>query len=214
MVRILIADDHEVVRRGLRALLETQAGWQVCAEAATGRDAVEKATRLKPNVAILDIGMPELNGLEATRHIVREVPDTEVLILTVHESEQVVREVLSAGARGYLFKSDAGTHLLDAVRTLIAHRPYFTPRVADILLSGYLNGSERERSDPGEPLTPREREVLQLLAEGRSNKEVASKLGISTRTAESHRQNLMHKLNLHSMNDLVRYAVRNNIIQI
>ncbi len=214
-VRILVADDHEVVRRGLRALLEAQPGWQVCAEAADGRETVEKAKELKPDVVILDISMPTLNGLEATRHIAKEVPQSRVLILTMHESEQVIREVLDAGARGYLLKSDAGRDLVAAVDALRRHRTFFTSRVAEMVLDGYLrkDSAFAEARPARSRLTPRQREVVQLLAEGKSTKEVAMALGMSIKTAETHRTNIMRKLDLHSVTDLVRYAIRNNIIQ-
>jgi DNA-binding NarL/FixJ family response regulator len=213
-VRIVIADDHEVVRKGLRSLLESEPGFEVVAEASNGREAVEKALAAKPDVVVLDIGMPELNGLEATRRIVKQMSRTEVLILTVYESEEVIREVLRAGARGYVLKSDAGRLLLSAVESVAAHKPYFTSRVSELVLAGYLSGEVRnESSEPaGAPLTPREREVLQLLAEGRTNKEVAATLGIGLKTVETHRMNLMQKLGLHSVVDLVRYAIRNGIV--
>ncbi len=214
-VRILVADDHEIVRRGLKALLEAQQGWEVCGEAVDGREAVEKCKHLKPDITILDIGMPSLNGLEATRQIMKGLPSARVLILTMHESEQVVREVLDAGARGYLLKSDAGRDLVAAVDALRRHKTFFTSRVAEMVLDGYLN----RETHTGEPkkitsrLTPRQREVVQLLAEGKSSKEVAVALGMSVKTAETHRTNIMRKLDLHSVSDLVRYAVRNNIVE-
>src|SRR2546425_2359609 len=209
-VRILVADDHEVVRRGVRALLEARPGWEVCDEAADGREAVEKAIQSGPDVVILDIGMPVLNGLEAARQIRKVSPRCEVLILTMHESEQLIREVLAAGARGYVLKSDAGRNLENAVEALSRHKTFFTSSVAEFLLQGFLDG----RGEPPEPssLTQREREVIQLLAEGEGNKEVANTLGISVRTAETHRTNIMRKLGCHSFTDLVRYAIRNSII--
>jgi len=214
-VRILVADDHEIVRRGLRALLESQPNWEVVGEAVTGRDAVELARQFTPQVAILDVGMPDLNGLEATRQILKTVPQTEVLILTMHESEQVIREVLDAGARGYVLKSDAGRDLIAAVDALCQHRTFFSSRVSDMLLHAYLR--RPERAEPAAEvsrsrLTAREREIVQLLAEGKSNKEVAQSLNISIKTAETHRTNIMNKLDLHSITELVRYAVRNNIV--
>jgi len=215
--RILVADDHEVVRKGLCALLRGQGDWEVCGEAANGREAVDKAINLKPEVVILDIGMPSLNGLEATRQILKAVPQVKVLILTLHDSDQVVQEVLNAGARGFLLKSDAARDLVAAVEALRRDKIYFTPRVASMVLDGYLR-----RNKPGaEPqlpsrsrLTPREREIVQLLAEGKSSKEVAVVLGLSVKTAETHRSNIMRKLELHSVSDLVMYAVRNNIVQV
>jgi DNA-binding NarL/FixJ family response regulator len=214
-VRILVADDHDVVRQGLRALLETQKSWQVCAEAATGREAVERARREKPDVVVLDITMPELNGLEAARQILQALPHTEIVILTMHESEEMARQVLAVGVHGYVLKSDAARELVAAVEALAEHKPYFTTRVSQMVLEGYLKS---EASGPAalprfRRLTAREREVVQLLAEGKSNKEVAARLGISVKTAETHRGNIMRKLNLHSVAELVHYAVRNQIVQ-
>ena len=174
-VRILVADDHEVVRRGLASLLREQPGWEICGEAVTGREAVEKVKKLKPNVAVLDISMPELNGLDATRQILKSVPKTEVLILTMHDSEYLIREVLNAGAHGYVLKSDAGRDLVAAVEALHHHRPFFTPKVSQMVLEGYLKHDRARAAQPAgdrSRLTPREREILQLLAEGKSNKEV------------------------------------------
>jgi DNA-binding NarL/FixJ family response regulator len=206
-LRILIADDHAVVRAGLRTLLESREGWQVCAEAVDGRDAIEKATKLKPDVAVLDIGMPLLNGVDAARRIRKASPHTQILILTMHESDELVRQVIEAGARGYILKDDADRVLLAAVDALRQHKPYFSLRVSPAVDSG---------DDPAKSyrsrLTPREREILQLLAEGKSNKEIASILGISVNTAEAHRANIMLKLDLHSLPELVLYAIRNNII--
>jgi len=214
-LRILVADDHEVVRRGLRALLESRPGWEVCGEATTGREAVEKARELKPDLVVLDITMPELNGLEATRQILKALPRTEVLVLTIHESEQVVHEVLEAGARGYVLKSDAGRDLVAAVQALSQHKPFLTLGVTEMMLGAYQKGG-LPQEEPGashSPLSPREREIVQLLAEGRSNKDVATTLNISVKTVETHRANIMLKLNLHSIGDLVRYAIRNGIIE-
>jgi DNA-binding NarL/FixJ family response regulator len=214
-VRILVADDHDVVRKGLRSLLEAQPGWEICAEAANGREAVAKAKQLRPDVGLLDLTMPDLNGLEATRQILKAVPTTEVLILTMHESEQAIREVLQAGARGFVLKSDAVRNLVAAVEALSQHKPFFTPRVAEMVLGGYLtNGGRAGGFQPTcNHLTAREREVVQLLAEGKTNKQVASELNISVNTVEAHRSNVMHKLALKSLSDLVRYAIRNRIIQ-
>lgn len=211
-LRILVADDHEVVRRGIRALLEAQPGWEVAGEAATGREAVEKVKQLKPDVVVLDITMPELNGLEAARRILVAAPKTEVLILTMHSSDEIVRDVLEAGARGYVLKSDAGRDLVTAVAQLCQHKPFLTPHVTEFVLDNYLEHDTREQNS-GRVLTAREREVVQLLAEGKSNKEVAATLGISVKTIEAHRANIMHKLNLHSLGDLVHYAIRNKIVE-
>jgi len=205
-----------MVRRGIRAVMEAQSGWEICGEAPTGRGAVEKAKQLKPDLVILDISMPELNGLEATRQILKAVPKVEILILTIHESEQVEREVLAAGARGYILKSDDGGDLVAAAESLRRHRPFFTTRVTTMVLDNYLRTGVRLRESEGSrtPLTPREREVAQLLAEGKSNKEVATALGISLKTAESHRANIMRKLGFHSLSDLVHYAIRNNMVEL
>jgi DNA-binding NarL/FixJ family response regulator len=210
-LRILVADDHHVVRTGLRTLLETKRGWQVCAEAANGREAVEKAAKLKPDVAVLDIGMPLLNGIEATRQIRKASPETEVLILTIHDSEVMIQGVLEAGARGYILKDDADRNLLAAVEALRHHKPYLSSRVTAAAPKTALpaEGTMAGRRH----LTPREREILQLLAEGKGNKEIAQYLKISVKTAETHRANIMLKLNFHSITELVRYAVRNQIIQ-
>ena len=211
-VRVLIADDHEVVRRGVRSVLEAQPGWSVCGEASTGREAVAKAIELGPDVIVLDISMPELNGLEATRQIRRAVP-AKILILTVHESDQVVTEVLDAGADGYVLKTDAGRTLVEAVRALLGHQEFFTERVHAVAARRAGPRRAGAASRRSGRLTPREREVLQLLTEAKSNKEVAAALGMTTKTAETHRAHIMAKLNLHSMSELVRYAIRHRIIE-
>lgn len=213
-LRIMIADDHELVRKGLRSVLDGQPGWTICGEAVNGRDAVEKAKQLKPDVMIMDVTMPELNGLEATRQILKDRPKTEVLILTVHESEQLVGEVLAAGARGYILKGDTTRLLVSAIESIAQHKPFFTGTASEVVLGGYLRPGQpaRKESRALPRLTAREREIVQLLAEGQSNKEVSTTLGISVKTVDAHRANIMHKLNLHSVTDLVRYAIRNNII--
>jgi DNA-binding NarL/FixJ family response regulator len=212
-VRILIADDHELIRKGLAATLRDVSGWQVVGEAENGRVAVERAQALEPDVVILDMTMPELNGLEATRQILAARASTRVLILTAHESEQLVREVLNAGAQGYVLKSDAGRALVSAVEALMDGRPFFTSKVARIVLDGFLRSQEGTAlADPIQSLSPREREIVQLLAEGRSNKEVARALGITVKTAETHRGNIMRKMHFASLSDLIRYAIRNNIV--
>ena len=219
MLLILIADDHEVARRGIRSLLESHPGWEVCAEAKDGRDAVELATRIKPDLVLLDIGMPNLNGLEAARQILAITPNVAILILTMHDSDNVIREVLRAGARGFLLKSDAGRDLVAAVDALQSQKTFFTPRVSQMVLDGFLNREKHpdvayDADLSGDVLTAREREVIQLLAEGRTSKEVAVTLKLSVKTAETHRTNLMRKLGLHSVADLTRYAVRNGIVQV
>ena len=215
MLRILIADDHDVARRGIHALLESHPGWQVCGEAKDGRESVELAAKTKPDVILLDIGMPNLNGLEAARQILAASPNVAILILTMHDNDQVVREVLRAGARGFLLKSDAGRDLIAAVEALEQKRTYFTTRVSRMILDGFLNRDQTPTATaPDDLLTSREREVIQLLAEGKTSKEVAVTLNLSVKTAETHRTNLMRKLDLHSIADLTRYAVRNGIVQV
>lgn len=211
---ILIADDHDVVRRGMKSLLQAHPGWEVTAEAANGREAIELARKLKPNVAVLDVTMPEVGGLDATRQILKSVPRVEILILTMHDSEELVREVLDAGARGYVLKTDTGRDLVKAVEAVSEHKPFFTSKISEIVLDGFL---KRDR-EPGpvkvrtSALTSRELEVIHLLADGKSNKEVAVALGISTKTAEAHRINIMRKLSLHSIAEVVRYAIRNQLL--
>ena len=212
-LRIVIVDDHAVVRRGVRSLLESHPGWKVTAEAATGREAVEIVRRLQPHVVVMDLSLPELNGLDATRQIVKESPDVEVLVLTMHHSEQLARDVLQAGARGYLLKSDADQSLLSAVESLRQHKPFLTSTVTEFVLDNYIRRGDLREDVPRDAITPREREIVQLLAEGNSNKETAAALGVSVKTIEAHRANIMRKLRLKSVTDLVRYAIRNKIVQ-
>lgn len=214
-MRILVADDHDIIRRGLKELLTSRSGWDVCAEAKTGREAVTLAEQFKPEVVVMDISMPELNGLEAARQIRKSLPRTEILILTLHFSDQLVREIVEAGVRAYIMKSDADRDLVAAVEALSNHRPFFTARAADMLLDGFRRPKTDIDTDTviRNRLTAREREIVQLLAEGKSSKEVAVALGISVKTAETHRANIMRKLELHSVSELVRYAVRNQIIE-
>ena len=212
--RIVIADDHEMVRRGLVATLADDDRWTVVAQADNGRAATELVSQHEPDIAILDLSMPELNGLDATRRILAARPETCVLILTAHESEQLVREVLSAGARGYVLKSDAGRVLVRAVEALLEGQTFFTSKIARLVLEGYLRGGGAETQEAARTLSTREREIVQLLAEGASNKDVARALGISVKTAETHRGNIMRKMEFASLSDLVKYAVRNKIIEI
>jgi DNA-binding NarL/FixJ family response regulator len=217
-VRLLVADDHEIVRKGLRSLLEAQPGWQVTAEACDGREAVEKARQIKPDVTVLDISMPALNGLEAARQMIKNDARAKILILTMHESDPLIREVLDAGARGYVLKSDASRDLVTAVNAVRSNKTFFTAKVAQIVLDGYLDKKpkkvdEKTGGEIHSRLTPRQREIVQLLAEGKSSKEVAVALGLSVKTAETHRANIMRRLDCHSVSELVRYAVRNNIIE-
>jgi two-component system response regulator NreC len=213
-VRILIADDHEVVREGTRLLLEREPGWHVCASAVNGRDAVVAAEKFQPDVAIVDMIMPGLSGLETLRQIKRGVPNCEVLLFTASQSDQLVRDAFEAGAKSVVLKTDAAPHLVAAMKSLIDHKPYFTSRAAEILFERFLeeNTGSRKGKDIHD-LTAREREVVRLLADGKSNKEVADALGVSVRTAETHRANLLRKLGMTSLAHLVRYAVRHGIVE-
>jgi DNA-binding NarL/FixJ family response regulator len=215
MLRIMLADDHDLTRAGLRYLLEKQKDWNVCGEAPNGRAAVELAEELRPDVAILDMSMPELNGVEATRQILKKLPRTKVLIYTMHETEAIIIEALDAGASGIVLKSDAGENMVTAVESVVRGRRFFTPHVAETVVEAYLTKKAGTAGDPGGHvvLTTREREVIQLLAEGKSNKEVANCLSISTRTAEGHRAEIMKRLKIGSLAELIRYAVRNGIVQ-
>jgi DNA-binding NarL/FixJ family response regulator len=213
-LRILLADDHELVRRGIRGLLRARGGWKVVGEAVNGREAVEKTTKLKPDVAIIDISMPDLDGLQATRQIREATPNTKVVILSMHESDQMVRRVLEAGALGYVLKSDLATHLVRAVKDVSGGKLFLTPKVSGIVLKGFL----KTASQPGPAghlqvrPTPREVEIIRLLAEGNSNKKVAADLGITVRTVETYRAKIMLKLGLHSLAELIHYAIRSKIV--
>jgi DNA-binding NarL/FixJ family response regulator len=213
IIRILLVDDHELVREGLRTVLAARTDWEICGEAVNGREAVKKARELHPNVVVMDFSLPELNGLDATRQIRRDVPDIEVLILTMHSSERLAHQALVAGARGFILKSDAKRHLISAIEALALHQPFLTPSVSGMVLDRYLNPDAAAGTDHVQALTLREREIVQLIAEGRTTKEVATTLGVSEKTIEAHRGNILRKLNLHSAVDLVRYAIRNNLVQ-
>ena len=215
---MLIADDHEIVSgKALRTVLETHRDWTVAAEAIDGRDAVEKAKQVKPNVAIMDITMPSMNGLDAARQIIKHLPETKILILSIHDSDALDSESpANQGRAGYLLKSDATRDLVSAVEALLQNKTFFTPKVEQIVLEGYLGkNANKEGPDEIDPsrLTARQREIVQLLAEGKSSKEVATALDISVKTAETHRANIMRRIDCHSITELVRYAVRNHIIQ-
>lgn len=213
-LRILVADDHEVMRNGMRALIEQEPGWEVCGTAVNGQEAVDTAKRLKPEVVVLDMTMPELDGLEALRQIKRALPDTEVVIFSAHHSEEVIERLFDAGAKSYIQKSDAGRHLVSAIKSLAEHKAFFTPAISQILFAKFLSSSAGKKQNGQEhAVTNRERDVVRLLARGSSNKEVANSLGISIRTAETHRATLMRKLGLDSLAALVRYAIRNNIVE-
>jgi DNA-binding NarL/FixJ family response regulator len=214
--RILLVDDHQVVRRGVAGVIgDARPEWEVCGEASTGREAVAAAARLRPDIVVMDISMPDMNGLEATREILKNNPGTEVLILSVHESEQIVHDVLSAGARGYMLKQDAGSDLIAALEALRRHKLFFTSKVSELVLSGYLGHGTVETiaGAPFSRLSPREFQIVQLLAESKSNKEVANILNISVKTVEAHRSHIMEKLGFHCVTELVRYAIRNNIVE-
>jgi DNA-binding NarL/FixJ family response regulator len=212
-LRIMIADDHDIVRQGFRSLLEGRNEWQVVAEASSGRQTLNQAKNLKPNIVILDIGLPELNGIDLTRQISRLLPKTQVLIVTMHDEEDLIRQALDSGARGFMLKTEAARHLVSAIEALAEGKPFFAPSVSQVVLQGYLDGNTARSRNHSFSLTSREREVVQMLAEGKSNKEIASELGISVRTAECHRTNIMRKLDMHSVSSLIRYAIRNKIVE-
>lgn len=211
-LRILLAEDHEVVREGVHRLVERHPGWEICGEAADGRAAVALAEILQPDIAILDLGMPELNGLEAARQIKKISSHTELLFFTGEESEKLIHAAFEAGARSYIVKSDMNQHLVAAIEALAQHKHYFTTRVSEVVFARYLDGTTGPGTDKAEGVTPREREIVQLLAEGKSNKAIAALLGISIKTVETHRAAIMRKLRLDSFADLVRYAIRNKIV--
>jgi DNA-binding NarL/FixJ family response regulator len=211
-LRILIADDHELARGGIRMLIRQQPGWEVCGEAADGRKAVALAEKLLPDVIVMDLGMRELNGLDATRQIKRSLPQTEVVIFTGEGEGALIQEAFAAGARSYISKTDIGQHLVAAIRAVSEHRHYLTSPVSEVLLARYLQGASTAGPEPAGDLTPREREIIQLVCEAKSNKQVGDLLGISVKTVEAHRSALMRKLNLESFPDLMRYAIRNKIV--
>lgn len=213
-LRILIADDHALVRRGARGLLESRRSWKVVGEAANGAEALEMAKKLKPDVAILDISMPNLDGVQVTRRIQEAVPNTKVLVLTMHESAEMVQRALDAGARGYILKSDLVECLVKAVKGVSEGKRFFTPTVSEIVLEGFLKktGERQQGERAGVRTTPREIEIIQLLAQGKTNKEIAAQLGITVRTVETHRARIMLKLGFHSLAELIRYAMRHGIV--
>jgi DNA-binding NarL/FixJ family response regulator len=216
ILRLLVADDHEIVRKGLCALLQEQPGWVVAGEAKDGYEAVKLAKQLKPDVSVIDISMPRLNGVEATRQIINDSPKAKVLVLTMHETDGLVRELLAVGAQGFLLKTDSGSDLVRAVKALQNNQTSFTPKVAGMLLDGFHRKPvwpEDRNTSRADRITPRQKEIIQLLGKGKTTKETAAILGLSVKTAETHRANIMRRLNCHSVTDLVRYAVRNQIIE-
>lgn len=216
LLRILVADDHDLVRQGLRFVLGEQPGWIVCGEAATGLDAVRSAQELHPDVVVIDIHMPGMDGLQAAREILTVNPQTEVLILTIDEGKEVLRAATEAGARGFVMKSDAARHLVAAVDSLARHEVFYTPQASQMIAQELVDptGGSRPGLDASSSLTNREREVVALVAEGHSNKQVAVALGICAKTVETHRANVMHKLGLKHTAELVRYAMRDGLIQL
>jgi DNA-binding NarL/FixJ family response regulator len=208
-IRILLADDHAVVRHGFRMILEAQPDMEIVGEAGNGREATRLAEELKPDIVVMDVAMPELNGIEATRRLAASVPHTRVVALSMHKDSVYVREILRAGARGYLLKDSPPGDLLSAVRSVASGQSYLSPAVSNAVLDDY----RRHVTNPIDLLTTREREVLQMLAEGKTNKEIAGVLNLSVYTVDAHRGRIMEKLNLHSINDLVRFAVRNGLIE-
>jgi len=212
-LRILIADDHALVRRGARSVLHSRHGWKVVGEAENGREAIRKAIDLKPDVALVDIGMPDLDGIEVARQIRDAAPDTKVLVLTMHESDQMVRRALDAGASGYLLKSDLTDSLRQAVKAVAEGERFLAPKVSEIVLHGFLKTKSQHQQGEraGMRTTPREIEIIRMLAEGKTNKEIAALLGIAVRTVETHRSRIMLKLGLHSLAELIHYAMRNGL---
>jgi len=213
-LRVLLGDDHVVLRQGLRKILEDRRDWRVVAEAGNGRDAVRQAIELNPDIAVLDIGMPLLNGIEATRQIVRRAPSVRVLILSMHSEQAYVTQAVQAGARGYLLKESAGSELIEAIVAVAAGRSYFSPLVAQVVFDDYVKSLvDRGITDRYDALSERAREVLQLVAEGRSSKEIADVLSISPATVETHRTHVLQKLGLRNTAEVVRYAARRGIVQ-
>jgi len=211
MIRVVLADDHELMRNGVRALLLSTPEIEVCGEAADGREAIEKTLELKPDVTVLDLMMPGMSGLDVVKELRRSASETEVLIFSIDDSEDLIREALSAGARGYVLKTDAGAHLVEAVLTIARHEPYFSRELSTMFVKSFMRESHEHGTEPppATPLTPREIEVMKLLADGRSNKQIAAELFISVRTVETHRRQIFLKLEINSVAELVRYSIRN-----
>ena len=213
-MNILIADDHELLRRGIKSIIEAHPGWTICGEAGTGREAVAQAEKFKPDAVVMDVSMPKLNGLEAARQIRKVSPQTAILILSVHYSDQLIHDLVEIGVRGYVVKSDSDRHLVTALEAFAQHKTFFTPKATEVLLANSTNGrAPGAEKSSGSRLTPREREVVALLSKGHTSKEVANVCGVSVKTVETHRANVMRKLELHCVTDLVRYAVRNQLVE-
>jgi len=210
--RILVADDHEVVRHGLRSLIHEHPEWELVAEATNGREAVAKASEMKPDITILDIGMPSLNGLDATKQILKIDRHAKILILTMHDSEHIIENALSAGARGYVLKGDVGTNLVRAVHALLNGQTFFTQKAARLILNGFKGKGRTSAECDSGSLTPPEREIMQLMVEGKTIKEAAALLRLSTSVIQTRRKRLMCKFNCHGGNELVRYAIRNRLV--
>jgi DNA-binding NarL/FixJ family response regulator len=213
-LRILVADDHEIVRRGVCTLLQSHSGWQICGEAINGTQAVELTRKLSPDVLVLDVSMPEMSGLDAARLILQRDDKQKILFLTVVDSDELVRQALEMGIRGFVQKSDAARELVSAVEALERNGTYFTSRVAQMVLDGYLDQSNLRTHRGQSLLTNREREIVRLVAEGKSTREISTLLGVSAKTAETHRSNIMRKLKLHSVSELILYAIRNGIMSV
>jgi DNA-binding NarL/FixJ family response regulator len=209
-LRILVADDHDFIRQGTCAVLERQPGWEICGLAANGREAVAQASQLKPDIVVMDMTMPELNGVDAALQIKRRLPETEIVLLSAHQSEEVIRSAFKAGVKSFIFKTEAHDLLVESVRALARHQVFLTPKVSQVLLADVVDSNQ---ADVGKSLSAREREILQLIAEGKTNNEVAKALSITVRTAENHRASVMRKLRADSVADLVRYAIRNKLIE-
>jgi DNA-binding NarL/FixJ family response regulator len=210
-VKIFLADDHKILREGLRSLISEIPGMEVIGEAGNGREAVRLATKLRPDLVVMDVNMPDLNGIEATRQLLKDLPAVKVIALSMYSDKRFVTGMLRAGASGYILKASAFDELAKAFETVIAGEIYLSPKVAGVVVEDYLGHLYEEKSEPTELLTPREREIIQLLAEGRSSKEIASLLHVSEKTVHTHRQNIMEKLNLHSIAELTKYAIREGI---
>lgn len=206
-IKILLADDHKIIREGLVSLLEQSPGMQVVGQAANGREAMQIARRCRPDIIVMDVSMPELNGMEATSQLIAELPDTKIIALSMHSDKRFVAGMLKAGASGYLLKNAAFDELVDAINTVCANETYLSPKIAAVVINDYVSFAKNEEKQQN-PLTQREREVLQLLAEGKSTKQIAGDLFVSVKTIESHRQNIMKKLNIYNLADLIKYAIR------